>query len=350
MNRCRRVGLDVTKRCNWRCHTCFYRWKPDFNAKFDRPLGDVMGEVRVAQKRGCNHAVIVGWGEPMLWPPLLDWVKACKTQGMTTSIITNGTGSPRRYAQLYEAGLNHLHVSVHGLGETLDRVAGVPGAGRQQAKALDWLGDSKLPWRMNMTVQRANHTELPKIARHCLDRGCRHIVALGFLPHYEWNDPTKLREVAVDPRELEPYLAMTAAQVELQNAKDFQLERNDPAYIDGRRLFTIRYHPLCCLADAYRRYVVNARFVLYDPWEWDYGNAGASEDQLWAAALSLGDSVATQGPPCSECLLLEHCGGWNRTYAQGFPGCLEGGPLGGDHKPRAFYHDRNPANHAKGWF
>jgi MoaA/NifB/PqqE/SkfB family radical SAM enzyme len=240
-----------------------------------------------------------------------------------------------RYEAMYEAGLDHLHVSVHGIGQVLDSIVGVDGAGEKQAKTLRWLNDTGRPWRMNMTVQQLNYKTLPDIAEFCMAHGCRHIVSLGFLPHYEWNDPVKLRTVAVDPLVLEPYINAVC---------DTVAERPDV-------LLTVRYHPMCRIEPQYRKYVVNARYVLYDPWEWDYGHAGDSADDLKRAAENLGNSVANMGLPCSKCTAFMACGGWNRIYYAAFSGSVTPvTDMPPEHRVWGALHEKNPANAAKGYF
>lgn len=334
-----RAHINCTKRCNWKCKTCFYRWKSDFNTPYDKSVAEVMIEATAAKMRGCDHIVFVGWGEPGLWPNLLESLRQIHNIGMSTSIITNGSVAIRHYAAMRDAGLNHLHVSVHGYDEILDEISGFPGAGERQRELFAWLKAENWPWRMNMTVQRVNYKHLPHIAELCMDNGCRHIISLGFLPHYEWNDPNKLREVAVHPAELQPYIEATA---------DAVLQR------DGTML-TIRYHPMCHLNDQYRKYVVNAQYVVYDPWEWDYdGSAGMNEESLWKIALNVGGAVSITGEPCSRCGLKIHCGGWNRVYAAGFDGAglkaVDVSTVGIGHLRPGYYHDQNPANNSNGWF
>ena len=75
MKYCKRVGIDVTKRCQAKCQTCFYRYKPDFNTKYDKPLDQVKKELDKAKEHGCEHLIVVGWGEPGLYPHLFDTIK-----------------------------------------------------------------------------------------------------------------------------------------------------------------------------------------------------------------------------------------------------------------------------------
>lgn len=338
MKPCTRVGIDVTKRCNWRCQTCFYRYKADFNSKFDVPIEDVCGQLDAAKARGCDHAVLVGWGEPSLYPFLLPFFESCQARGMTSSIITNGTMDPNVAGTMYARGLNHLHVSVHGVGEVLDTVAGSPGAGARQARVLDFLAEKGLPWRSNTTMQKANYQQIPEIVRFCLERGVLHYVFLGFLPHYEWHN--RVAEVAVHPAELRPIIEEGLRIIEEYNEKT-----------GAGVMATVRYHPFCHLDQKYWKYIVNARYVLYDPWEWDYGHAGDDDVTRWRAATKeIGGAVSIETAPCLKCAVRMHCGGWNRVYAAGFDGAgLVAQPAPGNYVA-GYYHDQNPANAGKGWF
>jgi MoaA/NifB/PqqE/SkfB family radical SAM enzyme len=320
--------MDVTMRCNWKCKTCFYRHKEWFNTPVDKSLAEAISETAEAQARGCNHVVLVGQGETSIWPHLEEFLKHCKDSGITSSIITNGTAPIGRYEIMYGAGLDHLHVSVHGIGKTLDTIAEVDGSGARQMKTLQWLKESKLPWRSNTTLQLANYKDLPQIAETVLDCGAFHVVFLGFLPHYEWGN--RLAEVAVRSRELRPYLEPAVKIV-----------------ADSGKLTTVRYHPMCHISRDFRKYVVNARYVLYDPWEWEYGYAGKTEEEIWDAAVNMFGGVGCHGEPCLRCTHFVHCGGFNQTFINGFNGNDLGAITEDINQTPGFLHDQNPAN-AKG--
>jgi len=344
MQRNLRLGMDVTRRCQNKCKICFYRWNDSFNTPADKSLPDAMKETQDAKARGCNHVVLVGQGEPALWPQLLEYIQEVKALGMTSSIITNGTVGVAKYAAMKQAGLNHLHISVHGLGDTLDEIVGVPGSAKKQRELFHWLRDEKWPWRMNMTVQRHNYKELAMIAEECLSFGCKHIISLGFLPHYEWGDPDKMKEVAVHPAELRSYIEATAQLVEAFNTE------NKDGLVE-KAMLTIRYHPMCHIAEKYRKYIVNAQYVLFDPWEWDYSSAGLSEEEHLQAAMNIGHSVRITSEPCKSCGLMLHCGGWNKVYAAGFNGAdLQAIEMPPETKQVGWLHDKNPANSGKGFF
>lgn len=333
MKPCTRVGLNLTKRCNWKCSHCFYKHAEDFGTPYDKPLDEVACEMDAARTRGCDHAVAVGWGEPGLYKHIEDWIAYANELKLTTSIITNGTLPPDRYQKLYDIGLNHIHMSCHDIGDGLNAVAGVPTASDNQTRTKEWLSSTARPWRANVTLQRSNYKKLTGIVQNLINYGCKHIILLGFLPHYEWRD--RLTEVAVHPKELQPYIEDAIQTV-----------------LDAGIYITLRYHPFCHLSPKYWPYVVNARYVLFDPWEWEYEKLSNNIEDVWRAALSLGDAVAIRSTPCTDCDLQIHCGGWNNSYAQAYEGaglCAVKG-LAQDTKVRGYYHDKNPVNMLKGWF
>lgn len=293
MKPCTRVGIDVTWRCQQKCNHCFYKRSPLLGTAYDVPIDIVKGKIDRARQGGCNHAVMVGYGEPALCQNTLEIIRYCKSLNMASSMITNGAVALRKYQEFFQEGIDHLHISSHGIGNTLDDIVQQKGAFDLQAKLKDWLRENNYPFRTNITLQKANYRELPNAACYEISKGVYHFVMLGFLPHYEWKD--HLNEVLVHPAELLPYI---------EEAADLLLNSNT--------LFTIRYHPFCHLSPKYWPYVVNARYVNYDPWEWNYDLQIDNLNRLWQNSLHLGESVAND---CHDCLLRDHCGGWNRTIA-----------------------------------
>ena len=296
LRRCTRVGVNLTWRCNWSCKTCFYRYNDSLHTPFDYTIDEVTIEMTKAKARGCNHVVAVGYGEPMLYPYINDFVTVAKNIGLKSSIITNGSVSVSSFEKLYELGLNHLHISVHDLDERLDAISGVKNSGKKQAAVKEFLRDNKLPWRSNTTLQSRNYDNLENITLNVVENGVFHVVLLGFLPHYEWSDKSKADEVVVPPDVLRPYI-----------------EKACDSLLEAKRLFTIRYHPMCHLSPRLWKYVVNAKYVLHDPWEWEYGHSGESDTQFKISATKLGNECSIKTEPCTSCVLYLHCGGWNGT-------------------------------------
>jgi len=333
MKPCSRVGVEVTWRCQWRCATCFYLRNPNFHHQIDVPLADVRAKIKRAHDNGLDHVVMVGYGEPSLCPNTPAILEFSQALGMATSMITNGCAGLDRYKGYFQQGIDHLHLSSHGLNGTLDEISHFPGAFAKQAELKAWMKSEGLPFRTNVTLQNRNYRELPELAAYECEMGVYHFVFLGFLPHYEWHN--HVADVAVHPGELRPYI---------EEAAEVLLAHN--------RLFTIRYHPLCHLSPKYWKYVVNARYVAFDPWEWNYSLQIHDHAALWRDSVECGESVANHSP-CLQCAAYRHCGGWNKVYAAAFPGCLA--PIHNipDEYQEAWeqdggLHDMNPANACTG--
>jgi len=336
MQPCNCLGIEITWACNLNCEHCFFKRFAEIRTNRHSLFEDIMREVRAGKDRGCNRVTIEGKGEPMMHPQINDIIAGITELGMMSNIITNATFPISQYQQLFDLGLNHLQLSIHGLDKTADIIMNHNGAGMKQYLLIEWLMARKLPYRTNTTLQKLNYKDLPQIIMRLISGSAFHIALLGFLPHYHWKK--HINDVAVHPGELRPYIEAAAELL-----------------IESNRYFTIRYHPFCHLLPKYWKYVVNARYVLYDPWEWDYGHYNPDWRKVWPFALAMGESVAMQINPCSECRMRVFCGGWNRFYADAFEGA--------DLKPikeipkeyiktygyAEYLHDLNPANRLKGY-
>ena len=342
-----KLAIDVGWACNWRCTHCFYRRSPNWHGIAQTPTEAIDDRINRGRRGGLRHVVFIGQGEPTLDERTPSILRYARDKGMSTSIITNGTAAWAVYKRYFcELGLDHLHISSHGLGSTLDAISGVAGAFDKQDALKHRLQQENLPYRTNTTLQKLNYQQLSEIAEYEIGMGVRHFAFLGFLPHYEWR--SRAAEVAVHPAELRPYI-----------------ERAARILRDAGVLFTIRYHPFCHLDEDLWPHVVNANHATFCPWEWSYTIDGCENpasgqlmDHSLAAntARTMGEGVCIQGKPCSECLAARHCGRWNRFSAAGFNGAgltpitvvptqyadvwdAEGG-----------LHDLNPANRHTGVF
>lgn len=347
MKPCKRVGLDICWRCTWRCVHCFYangysNDKGKLGDSYDVPLHELLAKVDKARARGIDHMVAVGWGEPALAKNLKALLLACKDRGMTTSIITNGVQPISHYAKMYfEWGLDHLHISSHGFGETLNKIAMRDDAGEKQLKLKEWLYKEELPFRTNFTMQQINYKEMPETLVRDTELGAFHVVMLGFLPHYNWSDPQNTARVGVHPNLLRPYIEETSRRLTELN-----------------QLFTIRYHPFCHLDSKYWKHIVNTKYVNFDPYEWNYELQADNIPALWNASCKMGAGTRTQDP-CNRCELSRHCGGWNVKNVNGInmQGEEECKLTAINTSPEEYrkvwkldggIHDMNPVNHLDG--
>lgn len=300
MNPCKVLALqNVTWKCNWKCMHCYFRRFGKSWDSGDTPLEVLKKEIDNGRARGCDKVALCGKGEPTLHSQVDEIIKYATKLGMKSLIISNGSVDMQRYQQLFDSGLDHVQLSMHGLGETLDNISGVKGAGKRQARFLEWANDNKHPFRVNITLQQLNYQEILDIAKEAIRFGAFHVSFLNFLPHYHWKHHVK--EIAVDPELLIEPLEEAIEWLEKAGA-----------------FFTIRYFPMCMARPNFWKYITNARFVLFDPWEWEYGHYSNDVEKVWRAAIVTGRKVGIKGEPCNSCLLKEHCDGWNKFYARAF--------------------------------
>jgi MoaA/NifB/PqqE/SkfB family radical SAM enzyme len=301
-NPCRTVGLDVTWRCNWNCTHCYYRHNDNLHTNQDVPLEQLLAKVDKGKAGGLRNVVLEGWGEPMLYPQLMGLLLACRERGMKTSIITNGAVKLDMYKKCYlEWGLDHLLISSHGQGEVLDNIAERREAFNKQLRLKQWLHDEGLPFRTNFVLMESNYRNCPDTVKQDVELGSFHVNLIGFQAHYEWSNAAASKgesyTVAVDPAKLRPYI-----------------EQAGEIAVEAGRLFTIRYHPMCHLSPKWWPHIVNAKYVFFDPWEWNYSLQCLDIEQLKMASFRMGASVAGR-QECNNCIALRHCGGWNRNTA-----------------------------------
>ncbi len=288
----------MTWRCSWNCKHCFFRRWPQLHKPIDTPLDKLKQQINAGKARTCTSVVLCGNGEPMLHPEIGKIIKYISSVRMKSLIITNGSAGVQKYRELYDIGLDHLQVSVHGLGEILNKISERKGVGQKQLRLLEALHKYKLPFRVNTTIQLLNYKSIFKITEKIVQLGTFHVSLLNFLPHYQWT--AHMKEVAVNP------VDMVAG-----------LEKS-MSYMEGKTLFTLRYFPMCLLRPKFWKYVTNAKFVLVDPWEWDYGHAGEDMEVIWKHMCNNGNITGIKGQPCDSCVLRPHCGGWNAIYANAF--------------------------------
>ncbi len=102
--------LEVTNRCNLLCETCprtFEALEPPADMDWD------LFTSIVDQTPSLKRAVLHGVGEPMLVAELPRMIRYLKDRGVYVLFNTNGTLlREKRYAELIEAGLDELRVSL----------------------------------------------------------------------------------------------------------------------------------------------------------------------------------------------------------------------------------------------
>ncbi len=289
---CLRLGIENTWRCNWSCKHCFYLRNSQFKTTNDIPFEALINKIEDGIERGCNHVVFVGYGEPTIAPGFQEVLKYCKSENIPTSIITNGASSLDVYNEAFQNGLNHIHLSFHGIGSVIENITKSSMAHEKQLSLRRWLKEREFSWRSNTVIQKENLYQLTEIVEEAIKYKVSHFVFLNFLPHYEWAKANNLIEQALHPKVI-----------------GLEIERASEMLIETNTMFTIRYFPFCYIDSKYWKYIVNSYYVAYDPWEWEYGLKTKTQEQI---ANNLRSHVEIE--TCKDCLAYQHCAGWNKDY------------------------------------
>ena len=113
------VSVDVTRRCNLRCVGCRFHSphaslpSPGDQSVRDMDLG-MFGRLCVELERlGTGSMLLLGEGEPLLHPSILEMIAIARRAGFYVTLFTNGTMLDRdRIAALIGSGLDNLQVSL----------------------------------------------------------------------------------------------------------------------------------------------------------------------------------------------------------------------------------------------
>jgi len=111
------VGIDVTRRCNLTCFGCRAH-APDSGWRASPQDDDFAWEdferiCREARQMGTRKMALIGEGEPLLHPRLLDMIAEAKRSGFFVRLFTNGTLLDARLAPaIATSGLDELLISL----------------------------------------------------------------------------------------------------------------------------------------------------------------------------------------------------------------------------------------------
>jgi cyclic pyranopterin phosphate synthase len=175
------LRVSVTDRCNFRCTYCMPRDKVEGASFLPRAellsFEEIARAAKVFVSLGVRKIRLTG-GEPLLRRELPRLVRMLQSLDVELALTTNGVLLPKLAAQLKDAGLHRLTVSLDALDPAVfQRVCDAPGFGPQDVlagiQAASGAGFSSI--KINCAVRRGeNEGEVAKIARYFAGSG--HIV------------------------------------------------------------------------------------------------------------------------------------------------------------------------------
>jgi MoaA/NifB/PqqE/SkfB family radical SAM enzyme len=245
--------------CNLNCYFCYFRDKIDDKEHPEHPFMSLEKAKKIIHTLRYvygNSAVDIQGGEPTIYPDIYELIKYCNEIGLAPTLITNGIvlANDDIVKEFKEAGVKDFLFSIHAIGETYDRIVGLPNGSKKQMKALYNLQKYEIPFRLNCTMTKEAGKQLVDIAKLAIDTGTKVVNFIAFNPFADQQGKRDLTDV---PK-------YSDLKDNLQKAIDL-LEENDIEV-------NVRYFPLCMLDEKYRKNIYNFQQLSYDHHEWDYNS------------------------------------------------------------------------------
>ncbi len=182
-----KFDIFLTNRCNLLCQFCHYPFLPEFRYKDEMSHEEILVLVRQAGEMGVKVFGILG-GEPFLRKKTaLSSMELAKTQGMSGSVVTNGTLLNKKDLERIiamgwdllrfsiDASEPALHDELRGVRGSFDRTVGTM-ANLQRLKRRDCSNHPTV--EINMVLTRRNVSQLPEMMRLAYEHGVNRIYAL----------------------------------------------------------------------------------------------------------------------------------------------------------------------------
>lgn len=185
------ASLKVTENCNSRCITCNV-WKGNERKK-DLSIEELemifyqLNEIKI-------KTIGMHGGEPLLRKDIGEVIKRAKKiiKGVKVLVITNGLLLKIRARELKDSGVDFICVSLDGIGETNDKIRGIPGGykiaieGIKELKKIDKEG--KIQVHIGTTLVSLNIHQVPQLINLARDLGTSWAFSLFDTSPYHFNN------------------------------------------------------------------------------------------------------------------------------------------------------------------
>jgi radical SAM family uncharacterized protein len=167
------AGHKLLYRCNLECGMCPF-WRRE-----DEPLLTVDQEVRMMESLARAGVSFLGFegGEPLLRPEVPEILEEAHAR-FHTSMVTNGWLLKQRFREV-RPHLDYLFVSLDGIGETHDRLRGIP---RSFDRAVEGIRsvDHQVPVAISHTVTKENLGHAERLVALARELGVRITVQVAY--------------------------------------------------------------------------------------------------------------------------------------------------------------------------
>ncbi len=138
------LELEFTKQCNLRCIYCYSSAGQALEEELS--FDELASVIEQARRLGAKSIILLGGGEPLLFPHIREVVRHIDSLGLSQAVFTNGMLLTKELCRfLYEHRVKVAIKCNSFLPEIQDGLAGVAGAHRLISRGLRLLLDSGYP-------------------------------------------------------------------------------------------------------------------------------------------------------------------------------------------------------------
>lgn len=169
------LELEFTRKCNLRCSYCY---SSAGNALHGEMPGEkILDVVRQAKELGARKIILLGGGEPLLYPRFREIINGIRKLGLSQTLFTNGVLlTPEDCGFLFESEVNVV-VKKNSLDPAVqDELVGVPGAHLGIFRGLRFLQEAGFPGGgrflgIQTIICRRNFAEIDRMWVWARERG-----------------------------------------------------------------------------------------------------------------------------------------------------------------------------------
>ncbi len=182
------IMVELTTACNYNCVFCFRR-------ATDEPLNGFMSVrtferlLEQAVSAGVEKLSFTGWGETLVHPKALDFIKAAKSKGLKVLVATNGALLERYVDDLVSLGVDELYVSVDSVRKEVYNMLRVGGRLSNVSRGLVKLRERKVSegsrrpdLTLQMTLNTYNALDLDDLPTYAIEVGATKVIISLMLP------------------------------------------------------------------------------------------------------------------------------------------------------------------------
>src|SRR5688572_15308461 len=87
------INLDITTACNYACDHCVDKEILNQPIKYDHQR--LLDSLRVMTERGLRSVIVIGGGEPTVYPKFSETLRYMKSLGLQVAVVSNGSGQKK---------------------------------------------------------------------------------------------------------------------------------------------------------------------------------------------------------------------------------------------------------------